>query len=282
MRSSLLVFLFIPVALGAQSTAARPQAPCSRPEHRQFDFWVGEWDVTTPDGRQAGTNRIRLVHGGCALHEEWSGTSGFSGASLNAFDASTGRWHQTWIGSDGVLLQLDGGLKDGTMELSGATVGAGGAETPPMERSTERGPGSNGLDPLGNPRTQASLDDTEQRLRDLEWALRRRDAVLAAVGFAAERFLGSSDWEASVREVLERLGQAAEVSRVDLFELCHDEAGELNAVPRYQWVATAAGPGSADGGGAEASAVPQSAMARWYSLLRSGQTIYGAVVTFPP
>jgi hypothetical protein len=129
MRSSLLVFLFIPVALGAQSTAARPQAPCSRPEHRQFDFWVGEWDVTTPDGRQAGTNRIRLVHGGCALHEEWSGTSGFSGASLNAFDASTGRWHQTWIGSDGVLLQLDGGLKDGTMELSGATVGAGGART---------------------------------------------------------------------------------------------------------------------------------------------------------
>ena len=151
-----------------------------------------------------------------------------------------------------------------------------------MERSTERGPGSNGLDPLGNPRTQASLDDTEQRLRDLEWALRRRDAVLAAVGFAAERFLGSSDWEASVREVLERLGQAAEVSRVDLFELCHDEAGELNAVPRYQWVATAAGPGSADGGGAEASAVPQSAMARWYSLLRSGQTIHGPVVTFPP
>src|ERR671914_2715422 len=139
MRSSLLVFLFIPVALGAQSTAARPQAPCSRPEHRQFDFWVGEWDVTTPNGRSAGTNRIRSIDAGCALQEEWRGAAGGTGTSLNIFDASTGRWHQTWVGSDGLLLQLDGGLRDGTMELTGAIVGANGARTLQRIRWTPMG-----------------------------------------------------------------------------------------------------------------------------------------------
>jgi hypothetical protein len=115
-------------AVEAQSTSASPLS-CSRPEHRQFDFWVGEWDVTTPNGRQAGTNRIRPIHGGCALQEEWRGSSGFTGTSLNAFDATTSRWHQTWVGSDGLLLQLDGGIRDGSMELTGSIVGANGART---------------------------------------------------------------------------------------------------------------------------------------------------------
>jgi hypothetical protein len=130
MRLLLLILAsIIPAALGAQSSAAGAQSPCSRPEHRQFDFWVGEWEVTTPNGRQAGTNRIRLVHSGCALQEEWTGARGSTGSSLNTFDATTGRWHQTWVGNDGLLLQLDGGMKDGSMELSGSTVGANGART---------------------------------------------------------------------------------------------------------------------------------------------------------
>jgi hypothetical protein len=118
-------------ASGAQSAANAPAtpAPCTRPEHRQFDFWVGEWDVAGRNGSPAGTNRIRVVHGGCALQEEWRGAGGFTGTSINAFDASTGHWHQTWIGSDGVLLQLDGGLKEGSMELTGTTPGANGAST---------------------------------------------------------------------------------------------------------------------------------------------------------
>ncbi len=118
----------------AQSTSASgaapaAPAPCSRPEHRQFDFWAGEWDVTAPNGNAAGTNRIRLVHGGCALQEEWTGRTGYTGSSINAFDQATSRWHQTWIGSDGVLLQLDGALEGGSMQLTGATAGANGART---------------------------------------------------------------------------------------------------------------------------------------------------------
>lgn len=116
-------------AVGALAAQSSPPLACTAGEHRQFDFWLGEWDVTVPNGNKAGTNRIQAINGGCALREEWTGASGFTGTSLNAFDAGTGRWHQTWIGSDGILLLLDGGLRDGTMELAGVTAGTDGAKT---------------------------------------------------------------------------------------------------------------------------------------------------------
>ena len=38
--------------------------PCSGAEYRQFDFWLGEWEVES-GGKRAGTNRITRVQGGC-------------------------------------------------------------------------------------------------------------------------------------------------------------------------------------------------------------------------
>ena len=130
MRAISSVALFLAIAAIMPATiAAQGAAPpaCNRPEHREFDFWLGEWEVTGAKGNKAGTNRIQAINGGCALREEWTGTTGFTGTSLNAFDASSGRWHQTWVGSDGLVLMLDGGLKEGVMELTGSTKGAGGA-----------------------------------------------------------------------------------------------------------------------------------------------------------
>ena len=132
----LAIASMLPVLASAQSPVA---PPCTRPEHRQFDFWVGEWDVTLPNGSRAGANRIRAINGGCALQEEWTGAGGSTGTSLNAFDASTGRWHQTWVGSDGLVLLLDGGLRDGAMELSGTTTGADGTKTLHRIRWTPHG-----------------------------------------------------------------------------------------------------------------------------------------------
>jgi hypothetical protein len=57
------------------------------------------------------------------------GAGGGTGTSLTIFDATTGQWHQTWVGSDGLLLQLNGGMKVGSMELTGSAVGANGVRT---------------------------------------------------------------------------------------------------------------------------------------------------------
>lgn len=111
MHLAALVFLL------AQSPAPAP--PCSTPEYRQFDFWIGEWNVRTPDGRLAGTNSIQRELGGCVLHERWTGERAMTGESFNIWSATRGGWHQTWVDSRGTLLLLDGGLEQGRMVLTG-------------------------------------------------------------------------------------------------------------------------------------------------------------------
>jgi hypothetical protein len=111
----------------AQQPAASPApasgaSPCSAPEHRQFDFWVGEWEVRDAQGQLAGTNTITRVLGGCALHESWKGSGGMSGNSVNAYDAGRRQWHQTWVDDQGGLLVLDGSFADGRMVLSSGPV----------------------------------------------------------------------------------------------------------------------------------------------------------------
>lgn len=97
---------------------------CAGEEHRQFDFWEGSWEVHA-DGELAGRNEIRAVAGGCGLEEAWSGTGGNRGTSLNYYDPTDGRWHQVWVGSDGVILRLSGGLEDGRMVLAGERTSDG-------------------------------------------------------------------------------------------------------------------------------------------------------------
>ena len=117
-----------PYLLGAQEAApaVAPKA-CAAPEHRQFDFWIGEWEVTTPDGARAGRNRIEAMLDGCALRESWTGARGSSGTSYNAYDRQRGRWHQTWVDNGGLVLRLDGAFTDGKMVLSGETRDSSGA-----------------------------------------------------------------------------------------------------------------------------------------------------------
>ena len=115
---------FIIAALGATAVSAA-SAGCEAPAYREFDFWVGDWQVHTPSGKLAGTNRIEREYGGCVLHERYATPSGYSGESLNIYDASRKVWHQTWVDSSGTLLLLEGGLLDGRMVLEGKTTKEG-------------------------------------------------------------------------------------------------------------------------------------------------------------
>ena len=123
---ALLILLALPGPVHAQEPADEPAAApgpaslCEAPEYRQFDFWLGDWDVSS-NGVPAGRNRVESVQGGCVLQENWkgSGVGGITGTSLNIYDRESGRWHQTWVDASGTLLQLDGGLVDGAMVLEG-------------------------------------------------------------------------------------------------------------------------------------------------------------------
>jgi hypothetical protein len=103
------------------ATQAPPPAAataCQTAEHRQFDFWIGRWDVFQPDGKKAGENLIEPILGGCVLRETWRGQGGFAGTSLNNYDPADGRWHQTWVDDHGGRLELAGRLQGRVMLLS--------------------------------------------------------------------------------------------------------------------------------------------------------------------
>ena len=106
--------------LACHAMAQTPPTPpvCTAAEHRQFDFWIGRWDVFTPDGKKAGDNHIEAIDGGCALIERWRGNGGFTGTSLNSWDAQARRWRQHWIDNQGSLLQLAGALDGVSMVLA--------------------------------------------------------------------------------------------------------------------------------------------------------------------
>jgi hypothetical protein len=129
-----IVLRSIALALGlalaglALADERNDKAPCSAPEHHQFDFWIGHWDVFLPNGNKAGENRIEVIEGGCALLEQWKGARGPTGKSLNIYDALRRTWHQTWVDSTGGLLVLEGQWMDGRMVLS--------SSAPPIQRIT--------------------------------------------------------------------------------------------------------------------------------------------------
>ncbi len=105
------------------------QPPCSAPEHRQFDFWAGDWEVFAPGGNKAGTNSIRPILNGCALEESWQGAGGSIGKSFNMYFARDGQWHPSWVDGSGGRLDLVGGLDArGRMVLSGQMPGPQGGE----------------------------------------------------------------------------------------------------------------------------------------------------------
>lgn len=123
-----ILFALLCAAVPAAAQSAPTPAQCREPEYRQFDFWVGEWDVTLPDGKTAGHNRIEPILGGCALRESWTGAGGLAGTSYNVYDRSRKVWHQTWVDGQGNLLQLEGGFASGRMTLQGETVDSAGAK----------------------------------------------------------------------------------------------------------------------------------------------------------
>jgi hypothetical protein len=94
----------------------RPTA-CALPEHRQLDFWLGDWEVTAK-GTIAGRNRIEAILDGCALIERWEGSGGGRGVSLSMYAVADGRWHQTWVDGRGGRLELAGGWDEATATMT--------------------------------------------------------------------------------------------------------------------------------------------------------------------
>ncbi len=116
--------------LQAEVTAARPyiqnggvhgQRPpgCTSAESRQFDFWVGDWDVTNSGGEVlVAESTISMEDQGCDILEFWRPFAGAHGHSINAYDARDHMWHQMWVDASGQITNYAGPFENGVMRLN--------------------------------------------------------------------------------------------------------------------------------------------------------------------
>lgn len=130
--------LGLALVAGGAVAQTPPAAPCAGPEHRQFDFWVGGWDVyVTGQNKQVARSLIERLYNGCAIRENWMPLGGGGGGgSLNNYVAGDQGWRQTWLDSSGARVEFKGGWDGKAMVLTGFWAGVNGPGQDALVRMT--------------------------------------------------------------------------------------------------------------------------------------------------
>ena len=120
------------IGLALQAAAPPPPPACETPEHKQFDFWVGEWDVHRSDTNQlVAKSLIEKLYGGCALRENWMPLNGIgAGGSLNSYRPEEKNWRQVYTGYFNGWADYAGGLQGEAMVITGTQTMPNGTRTP--------------------------------------------------------------------------------------------------------------------------------------------------------
>jgi hypothetical protein len=124
-----MLFQLLATLAAAQAGSAGPTAAastpfaaaaCTTPEHRQFDFWVGKWDVyPTGKDKLVAHSLIESVYNGCGVRENWMPLNNQTGGSLNIYLPDEKHWEQFWIDSGGTRATFVGGWNGKAMVIQG-------------------------------------------------------------------------------------------------------------------------------------------------------------------
>jgi hypothetical protein len=144
---AVISMLLIALAVHAADT---PSHPCSASQQKQFDFWVGDWQLTWP-GEKPGTtargaNHIVRILNNCVVQENFDGGADMAlqGTSVSTFDVRSGKWKQTWVDNEGGYLDFVGEWKDGQMILAREGTAPDGAKI--LQRMVWKNIGQHELD----------------------------------------------------------------------------------------------------------------------------------------
>ena len=102
----------------ASSPIAPARPDCSSTKHQKLRMLLGEWTVSEDD-KIVGHNTLSPVFGDCAVREEWKSAGGSDGTSLTFYDSQLDIYRQTWIDSQGIVLELSGGFEGDSLVLEG-------------------------------------------------------------------------------------------------------------------------------------------------------------------
>lgn len=88
------------------------QRPCMNDKvYRQFDYWLGEWDVEV-GGQVVARSSIQMILGECAVYENyWRLDGSYAGKSFSVWDAQQSRWEQRYVDTTGASRDWFGKLE---------------------------------------------------------------------------------------------------------------------------------------------------------------------------
>lgn len=153
--------------------------PCdASTKYRQFDFWIGEWDVQ-PTGQPRGpmgsgsTSRIERQLDGCAIQENWLPVNGVGeGKSFNIYNRVTDKWEQYYVDQRGTITHYTGTVHaDGNMYYEAEQFGSSN-----LLRMTFFNVGPNEVRQLG----QTSSDRGKTWTVSFDLTYMRKPAVVAS------------------------------------------------------------------------------------------------------
>lgn len=127
------------------SSEVRGADPCNSPEVRQFDFWLGDWDIDQNILQADGTwlelsakTHVEKDLEGCALIEHWEGKVQFfwegmkkpepmHGLSVRAYDPESNRWRIHWMDTRHPKFgTFEGGFSDSVGTFLKSSTGSDG------------------------------------------------------------------------------------------------------------------------------------------------------------
>ena len=117
---ALILSTAVAILFAGAAQAQSPPAGCQAPERRQFDFWVGRWDVY-PTGKDAkvAESLIENLYLGCAIRENWMPSKSTPGGSYSAYVPADRGWRQIWLDASGSWVEFKGGWTGEAMVLTG-------------------------------------------------------------------------------------------------------------------------------------------------------------------
>jgi hypothetical protein len=144
-----ILLLGITLTLSAQN---QPQSkPCESPESRQFDFWVGEWEIVKNGTTEpAGISSVQLILGNCIVFENYTNKA-YAGKSFNIYNAGMKKWQQFWVDNQGQSSQFVGEFQNGEMRFTGESLNPNGQKT--IHRMT--------FTPMSGGRVRQFLEDSK-------------------------------------------------------------------------------------------------------------------------
>jgi PAS domain S-box-containing protein len=126
---------------------------------------------------------------------------------------------------------------------------------------------------------ELSMEEQRRRREEAEDALHRSDSILKAVNYASELFFKYNYTTQSIADVLKRLGEATDVSRVYIFENFEDKKKQIYTSLLFDWAA----PNVIEEveGGILKEIYYKDGFSRWAKELGEGKPVYGNIGDFP-